>query len=156
MEGYRVKVKGEYFAYTEKGKILKPYEFEVILPTLDRALHIIKSKILNRVLKKKFADYASYRTHEIIDSEPVGDAAPIQTSNKNLNVLNKKQLASYINKNELPVDPTTYKTVGEIRKAIQDAESNLKTFQEKEAKRAEDIALTKSLDALNPTLADEL
>jgi len=156
MDGFKVTVKGEYFAYDGKGKKPMPYEFQVVLPTLHKAQHVIKSKILDRKLRSMFKDYASYRTHIIVDTEPVGDVDPIPVTGKNLGILNKRQLGAYIKKQKLDIDPICFPKIGDLRKAIADAEINPELFKRKEKERAEDRDLENSLNALNPDLKNEL
>lgn len=154
-EGFLVTVRGQYYARAKgdiKGKVLKNYRIQVILPSADRALSIIKHKILNRKLPKVYDDYVAYRTHII---EELVDLSGRTTTGK-LNMMSKQQISDYVSKAHLPVHVETYEDIQELRQAIIDAEQDPAGFLKRDAKRLEDRRLDQTLLALNPELQDDV
>lgn len=153
-EGFKVTVQGQYYARAQgeiKGKVLKNYKIQVILPCAERALSIIKHKVLGRKLPKLYPDYVAYRTHTILE---ILDLSGRTKTNK-LNMMSKKDIASYVAKAELPVQVDTYESILELRQAVVDCETDEKGFLKRDAKRLEDRRLDQTLLSLNPELRDE-
>src|SRR3972149_4892173 len=77
-KGWRVVVKGEYLALAAggRGKVKRDYEAEVVLPNLDAALPILKNKLLDSALRKKYPDFVAARTNKIVDARPLSPETP--------------------------------------------------------------------------------
>ncbi len=151
LSGYRITVEGQYFVATGegKGKAIKRYNIVINLPSMDCALSIIKNKILNVVLAKKYPDYVSYRTHEIIDVKPFGNVTQVTAT---LWQMNRETVESYIHENELPVKAHIYETLMALRQAVEMSESDPDNFLLTQEKAEKDFKLTQSLRELNPEL----
>lgn len=154
-EGFLVTVQGQYFARAQgeiKGKILKDYKIQVILPSAERALSIIKHKVLGRKLPKVYPDYISYRTHTIVEIKDLSG----RTKTSKLNMMSKGDIADYVQKANLPVQVETYEDILELRQAVVDCETDLEGFLKRDTRRLEDRKLDQTLLQLNPDLRDEV
>jgi|TARA_R100000656_G_scaffold33144_4_gene28515 hypothetical protein len=148
--GYRITVAGQYFVREgEKRLNLKSYKFDINMPTMDSALSVIKNKILDVVLKKKYPDYVSYRTHQIMNVVAFGDVAQQKAV---LWQMNRTTILSYIQENELPVEPEIFETLMELREAVQMAEADPDNFIKVQDAKRKDWKILSGLRALNPDL----
>lgn len=156
MDGYEITVGGECIVYSDaadrsKGKMTKPYEIKVRLKSLDSALSIIKNRVLEPVLRKKFPEYYKFRTHEILDVVPLGDTSERADQ---IDAMNRQQLLKFIKDEGLPVDPSLFKKIGKLREAITKAVTDPKGFpdwqedQKRSKEEADDIL------ARNPEFGD--
>lgn len=154
-EGFLVTVEGQYYARAQgeiKGKILKNYKIQVILPSAEGALSIIKHKVLERKLPKIYPDYITYRTHTILEIEDLSG----RTKTDKLNMMGKKDIADYVANAGLPVQTETYESILELRQAVVDCETDREGFLKRDKRRLEDRQLTQTLLALNPDLVDDV
>ncbi len=150
--GYNITVRGTYYKSVSgggKGKELSSYTFDVKLPSMDSALSVIKNKILNSVLSKKYSDYVSYRTHEITNVVPFGK---IKAVNLSVWQMNRNALEDYIAEGKLLVKPHLYPELLELRRAVSMCEQDISRFENHQNKVEEDFELTSSIRALNPEL----
>ena len=149
-KGYRVKVRGEYFAQSKDSNatIRKNYEAEFNLPDLEKALSVIVGKLLAPALRKKYPDYKAYRTHEIINTTPIGGAAP----SNNIAYMNREALARYVKDNQVPLDAEDYVDVTHLRDAVIDFTLNPVGFEDREAAKQVERAELAALAAMNPGL----
>jgi hypothetical protein len=161
-KGYAVTVEGDYYLPSKDvpgKKTLRPYRIIVNLPELAGALSIIKNKLLDQLLRKKYgADgYLGFRTHEIVDTKPLGNS-PEST---HLQYMARPALESYVENQRIPLDPAIYSDVSSLRNAIMDwaqnvdrsSEVSIAKFVAREEARAKDIAEQRMLAEMNPELA---
>lgn len=153
-KGFLVTVEGQYYARAQgeiKGKILKNYKIKVVLPTAERALSIIKHKVLGRKLPKVYPDYVSYRTHTIVAIVDLSG----RTKTDKLNMMSREDIAVYVSNAGLPVQVDTYESILELRQAIADCETDRKGFLVRDKRRLEDRQLDQTILAMNPDLVDD-
>jgi len=155
LNGYRVTVAGEFFysAGSGKGKLTKNYEVEINLPSMDSAMSVIKGRILETVLRKKYPEYSTYRTHEIRNVVPFGNAAPARAD---LWQMSREMVESYVNENNLPVICKIHPTLMALREAVQACESDVDAFLVSQEQVKKDFELTEQLRELNPELYEEV
>ena len=148
-KGWVVKVVGEYLAMAADGqkKVKRDYEAEFRLPHLDAALSVIKNKLLEPTLRKKYADFVGVRTHKIASATPMSPETP---ASNNLQYMSREQLSSHILAIRAPIDASAYPEVTDLRDAVIDFTQTPKGFPEREAKRQKDRAEDRELRALNP------
>ncbi len=151
--GFEVTVEGTYFVKEGKDKGLRSYSFNFKLPEMEAALSIIKNKVLDRVLKKKYEDYVSYRTYQITNVKPFGDARLV--GGFDLWSSSRDEVEKYIRKSELPVKLKYYPTLMSLREAVQLVEADESRFLLNQAQLEKDFEFTESLRALNPDMYDE-
>lgn len=147
--GYRVVVKGEYRAHIpgDKAKMAKPYEAAFNLPELKGALSVIKNKLLDNYLKKKYPDFASVRTQEIVDATPLDPRTPAPDS---LLYMNFDALKTYARQARAPLNPSQYHDVAHLRAALIDWKQTPKGFEKREAQRQAERKEDAALAAMNP------
>lgn len=154
-KGYTVTVQGEYFASSPEfpnKKVSRNYSVKLNLPSLDRALSIIKNKMLGPKLQSIYKDYISFRTHEIVEARPLSPETPEST---NLAYMSREKLLQYVKENNVPVDVAdeVYTDVVLLRSAVVDYVLNPKGFEEREARRIVDHKETLELRKMNPEVA---
>ncbi len=150
--GYKITIEGTYYKSVSgggKGKELSNYSIEVNLPSMDSALSVIKNKVLNAVLKKKYNDYVSYRTHDIVNVEPFGN---IKSVNLSVWQMNRDALEEYILEGKMQVHAYLYPTLLELRRAVSMLEQDPNKFESHQRLVEEDFELTSSIRELNPEL----
>ena len=152
LSGFDLTVEGDYFVTEGKHKGLARYEFEFRLPSMDSALSIIKNKVLDMVLKKKYPDYVSYRTYQITKVKPFGTAV---LSGFDLWSASREEVEKYIRKEELPVKVKFYPSLMNLREGVQLAEADPDRFLLNQKKLEEDFVFTQELRALNPGMYAE-
>lgn len=127
--GYKVWVKGEYYAKSAetKGNVIKKYRLPFILPNLvnakgEAALGVIVGKLLKSALHKLDPLAVTFRTHEIDGVETLG-GAPEPTS---IAYMNFDALKDYVRKHipDFPVDPDEYISVEHLREDVIDFKTN--------------------------------
>ncbi len=125
LSGFNLTVEGDYFVTDGQNKGLRRYSFDVKLPSdtnMMEALSIIKNSILDRVLKKNYDDYISYRTYQITRVQPFGDAK--MEGVFRLWSSSRYEVESYIRKEELPIKVKYYPSLMNLREAVQLAEAD--------------------------------
>jgi hypothetical protein len=149
--GFKVTVEGMYFVSVGegKGKGVRQYSFDINLPSMDCALSIIKNKILDVVLAKKYPDYVSYRTHNIVNVVPFGN---VPNARLNIWQMNRPTVESYVFENSLPVKLELYPTLMDLRNAVDMAERDPDRFARVQKQTEEDFKLTNALRELNPEM----
>lgn len=153
--GYRVKVRGEYFAKVagaDKEKVQKPYEIEFNVTKLEGCLSVIKNRLLDVGLRKHPVygrDYVTFKTHQIVGAVPLGSTPP----STNLQFMDRAQLEGHILERGIPLESKEYPDVVQLRDAVIDWTLSPKGFEEREAKRQADRREQRELEALNPGLA---
>lgn len=154
LSGYTVTVEGQFFVAVGggKGRGLRRYRFDVKLPTMDSALSIIKNKILDMVLMRKFEDYVTYRTYNIVNVVPFGKATDAKLT---VWQMNRNALEKYIRENELPVKSKLYPVLTSLREATEMAEREPDRFLRVQEQTEKDFKLTNALRELNPELYEE-
>jgi len=150
-KGWRVVVKGEYLALAAggRGKVKRDYEAEFVLPNLDAALSIIKNKLLDSALRKKYPDFVAARTNKIVDARPLSPETP---ASRNLQYMNRAQLEAHVQEIRAPISIQDYPDVTDLRDAVIDYTQTPKGFAEREALRQKDRAEDRELRALNPEI----
>ncbi len=154
VKGYKVTVAGDYYAPMPGGdgrkKVKKPYEISFNLASIEKALSLIVGRLLDKGLKKKYADYDTHRTCEIIKVETLSDDTPEPT---NLKFMAEDRLLRYIEDHKVPVDPKNYSgDVAALRRSVIDFVQNPKDFAAREKRRLEDLKIDADLAKLNPEL----
>ena len=150
-KGYLVKVRGEYFAAAAGNrKILSIYELEVKLPSMDKALSVIKNKLLDKLLKLKYSDYINYRTHELVSFKALGITEDLE--HLPLHLQGREQLIKYIKKAKLPIDENIYIELGGLRKAVALCEADPKKYAETAIADRAEYEEDRKLQDLNPEI----
>lgn len=153
-KGYRVAVRGEYFAFAPGGgreKVKKPFNAAFNLPSLDGALGVIRGRLLDKYLNKKYTDFVSARTCCIVSATPLSDATPEST---NLRYMPAERLLRYIEDHKVPIDPALYgEDEAGLRASVIDFVQNPKGFPEREARRVDSMKADRALAELNPDIA---
>ena len=149
--GYRILVRGEYFAHAKdgRGKVRKNYEIPFNLPSLESALGIIVGRLLTPALQRQDPDFHAYRTHEIVDVAPLSPDTP---KSRNLQYMDRGQLEQYIVDSLVPLDPKDYPDVTHLRESVIDFTLNPKDFKIREEKRQALRRENADLAAMNPGL----
>lgn len=152
-KGYKVVVQGDYYASAPgHGKMVKRYKVEVMLPSMDRALSVIKNKILQPLLKNKLPDYLSFRTYEIVSYEAVGGVK--SPTNIPVHIMNRPELIKYIEDEGLPVKVKDFIEIQDLRDAILYAVQDPIGYEKKFTEKKADAAENKALKELNPGITE--
>jgi hypothetical protein len=157
-KGYRVAVRGEYFALAAegKGKVKRTFDAVFNLPKLDGALSVIKNTLLKPYLRAKFPDFVADRTCAIVEATPLSAATP---KSNNLAYMDRAQLVEYVNSSEprIPLDPSeaNYPNVVDLRDAVIDYVQTPQGFAKREAERQSKRQAARDLAAMNPDLVLE-
>ncbi len=149
--GFTVTLEGQYFYSVGegKGKALKKYSFDINLPTMVAALSIIKNKLLDKILSKKYEDYVTYRTHVITNVKPFGEVGYAKVE---IWQMSRPDLIAYAREQELPVKFDIYPALMELRNAIEMAESDPDRFDRLQKDAEEEFEFMSTLRELNPEL----
>ncbi len=153
MKGYLVKVVGDYFGSAtqfDRKRQKFPYEIEVVVNNPDRALSIIKNKLLAQALRRKYPNYHIWRTHQLV-SITNQDGSKVQGIT-NIRLMDFDDLAAYVRKNKLPVKLELYTELGFLRTMVFLAETNQREFTLKQEHLEKECKEDKELRALNPDL----
>jgi len=150
LRGYAVTVEGLFStasADTPGRKVKKPYTLVVNLPSMDRALSVIKNKLLDKMLTLKYPGYVTYLTHTIVDVKPLSANEP---PSDNVAYMTEKQLINHIKSHKVPVDPANYEgDVKNLRAAVVDFILNPREFKIREERRVASVKEDKALEELN-------
>ncbi len=155
MKGYLVTVQGDYFGSAtefDRKRQKFPYEIEVVVNSPDRALSIIKNKLLGRALRRKYPNYHIWRTHQLV-SITNQDGSKVHGIT-NIRLMDFDDLANYVRVNKLPVKLELYTDLGYFRKMVFLAETNQHEFRIKQATLEKDCEEERQLRELNPDLYD--
>ena len=158
MKGFKVKVVGEYYARSEvlgEKRVVKQYEFEANIPSLNAALSTVKNKLLTPVLSKKHADYIMYRTYHITEITPLDEASKAQMKKVEIAYMDRASLVDYIQENHLPVDSRLYPDLFKLRVAVQEAKTDPDAYLKKLELRRADLEMELKISELNPGLHDQ-
>ncbi len=149
--GFTVTIEGQYFYSVGegKGKALKKYSFDINLPTMNAALSIIKNKLLDKILSKKYEDYVTYRTHFITNVKPFGEVGYAKVE---IWQMNRPDLIAYAREKELPLKFDIYPGLMELRNAVEMAESDPDRFERIQKDAEAEFEFTTTLRELNPEL----
>lgn len=162
-KGYRVTVSGEYYAPSKDhtGKIAKRYKLDFNVPALEMvdpvtkqtvgALGVIVGKLLIPALKRLDPSALGYRTHEVVETKPLGDAPPTN----DVQYMARPALEAQINALKAPIDASKILRVEDLRESLIDFLLNPKGFDEREAARQANRAQLAELHEMNPELADD-
>lgn len=153
MKGYKVKVVGQYIARSGvlgKERIIKNYEMEANIPSMDRALSVVKNKLLGPVLSKKYEDYVRYRTFHIVQITPLDQASKIALRKVEVRYMDREALINYIHENALPVDHRLYPSLFKLREAVEFAKEDPDGYAKRLELRRADLEMDLELAAMNP------
>ncbi len=153
MNGYLIVVEGDYFGsaseYDRKREKF-PYRITVKVPSPEGALSLIKNKLLDRVLRRKYDNYHTWRTHQLVSITNLDGSKVHGLSDPRLMDFN--DLADYVHRNKLPLKLELYTDLGYMRTMVYLAETNQHEFLIKQEnlqrEHEEDIELAR----LNPEL----
>lgn len=155
MNGCIVTVEGDYFALASddgRKKNKKRYKIEARVASPEGALSLIRNKLLDRILTKKYEDFHTFRTHEITKITDLNGEPLIGYTNVRLMDFN--QIAKYVRDNKLPLRLELYTDLGTLRRMVFLAETNMKEFVIKQAQLVKEVAEDTLLAKLNPDLFD--
>lgn len=154
---FKVKVQGLYVARSpnsSKEKLKKNYEIEGNIPTLVAALSVVKNKLLAPALAKKYPDYVTYLTYNIVQITPLDEQSRAQMAKAEVQFMDRPTLLRYIKDNALPVAAQYYPDLFKLRIAVQYAKDDeagyLKNFEARKA----DLELDLAMHQANPELFD--
>lgn len=147
-KGYDLVVEGTYLGLAKTPgakKEKKNFLINVVLPSLDGALSVVKNKLLDKMIPMKYPDYVTYRTYEITSAKPrTEDTAPTN----NVTLMDEKDLAVLVKARRIPINPKDF--AGDLkgfRASVVDFLLNPKDFAKRHAEkmkeRAEDLRLEK-------------
>ncbi len=155
LTGCLVTVEGNYFALAgsvDRKKVKKPYKITVRVAAPEGALSVIKNKLLDRCLAKRYNDYHTYHTHEITGfTDLQGNALMGYT---NVRIMNFNQIAQYVRNNQLPLKLDLYTDLDTLRTMVFLAETNRKLFDTKQLVLEKEAIEDAQLAELNPDLFD--
>lgn len=156
IRGYKITVEGEYYEHSKeiKGKKnIAKYKIDVVLPSLEGALSVIKNKLLDKMLKMKYPGYSSFRTHVITDVVPLTNDMP---ESNDIQYMTEKRLHDFIAFKKLPIVVENYSTLNELREAVIDCVLNPKGFEKREEARLSERKQDKELMELNNLTGGEV
>lgn len=109
---YSITVAGQYMSVGDASgsKTLRKYEATFKLLSMEAALSVIVSKLLEIKLRKTYPDYVTYRTHKITKVEVEGPKPSAEVLGMVLEKMSLEQLADFCILREIQVDP--YKCEG--------------------------------------------
>lgn len=157
-KGYRVKVVGTYFARSpvmHEKNVVKNYEFEANIPTLTAALSIVKNKLLNPMLSKKYPDFVAYKSYHIINITPLDEKSRLQMKKVEVQYMDRPTLIDYIDEHALPVESKLYPDLFDLRVAVQEAKDDPDGYLKKLDYRRADLEMNLEISDLNPGLHEE-
>lgn len=153
VNGCLVTVEGSYFALAgrvDRKKVKRPYKIQVKVAVPEGALSVIKNKLLDKVLAKKYPDYHTFHTHEITEITDLEGRALMGYSN--VRIMNFNQIADYVRANNLPLKLELYTELDTLRTMVFLAETNEKEFIRKQIILEKDAKEDAVLADLNPDL----
>lgn len=151
-KGYKVTVTGEYIGRgsdSPNQKVKKNYTITANLPSLDRALSVLKGKVLDRAISKKHEDFIRVRTYKIVEAIPLSPATP---ESLNLQFMTREKLEAHVASHQLPIVVAEYSDTVTLRDAVVDCTLNPNGFKKREALKQADREEQAQIDALNPDI----
>lgn len=155
MKGYSVQVEGEYIArpnITGGDRLVKKYEVTVNLPSMDRAMSVIKNKLLKPALLVKYDDFVVPRTYHITKIEALDEESQAALKKVPVQYMNRETLIQFIESENLPVDADLYPNLFKLREAVEGAQANPEDFAKKQEERRESLIEDQTLAGMNPGL----
>ncbi len=153
MEGYLVVVEGDYFGAAselDRKRQKFPYKVTVKVPHSEGALSLIKNKLLDKVLRKSYANYHMWRTHQLVSITNLDGSKVQGLSDPRLMDFN--DLADYVRRHKLPLKLELYTDLAYFRTMVYLAETNQHEFLIKQSRLEKDHDEDTKLAALNPEL----
>jgi len=155
---FEVTIEGQYYTADKQNKSIKDYKVVVLMDEQAKQhgfLGVARGHILPRALKQQYPDYKRFRTHTITHVKNISNPnKPI----RDLSLMNRDQIISYIKQKQLPIKFNLYPEVADLRQAIRDLHDGKEMFVKQQKKREEKhgplLAMRNALDELNPTLAN--
>lgn len=156
-KGVKFSFAGEYYTGSKtEGAQIKQYAIDIVFPEYTpKALSLFKTglKIPNSTIRKlmiaKYPDFRTVRTHTITG---VTDLSGKTRNTNNVSVMSMEQLESYIEDNDLGIDPNIYEgDITRLREAIILAEKDPEAFEEAYKADVETYNFNKQLSDLNET-----
>ncbi len=151
---------GEYYT-GNKGEVqeqVKNYEIQIVFPGVtDKALSLFKTDVTRthgyifKAMLQHYPDFKALRTYTIQD---VKDLSGAEVDTNNIASMNRKQLAAYIGKKELGINPDVYSDIANLRCAIEQAEADPKGFEEIYKADLETYEFNKNLADLNSPIEE--
>jgi len=144
---FTVSLHGEYFANNGKDKVLRPYTASFKLPSADKALGVIKGKLLPPFLMKKDPEFSGIYTH-FIDNISV-EGRTLDPNEIPVRFQNKEQLKGYIKFHSLGINVDEYGSIGTLRDHVRVAKEEPENFPKVQADFAKKKSEEKALYDLN-------
>jgi len=152
---FHVKVVGQYVARSgvmEKEKVKKNYEIEGNIPTVTAALSVVKNKLLAPALAKKYPDYVTYLTYNIVEIVPLDEKSKASMRKVEISFMDRATIIDYVKDNALPVQVEYYPNLFRLREAVQLAKEDPKGYKKQFALREPDLRLDLEMAQANPEL----
>lgn len=150
--GYEVKVRGSYFGRSKEGnhvKIKKEYAVTVNLPSLDKAMSVLKNDLIDAAVLNEYPDCASVRTINIDSALP---RSPLTPKSSNLQFMDHGQLSGFAKVRAVPIDLADYGDAVNLRDALIDFVQNPDGFAKRESEKLVKRKKDAVLRGLNPQI----
>lgn len=104
---YKITLEGQYMSIGDASgsKVIKKYSAEFKLLSMEAALSVIVSKLLDSKLRQTYEGYVTYRTHRIVKVEVEGPKPNADVLSQAIEGMSMAQLTDFCILRELPVDP---------------------------------------------------
>ena len=154
-KGVKFSFAGEYYTGAKnEGLQIKQYAIDIVFPEYTpKALSLFKSGLkksesaIRKLMVSKYPDFRTVRTHTIVG---VTDLSGKVRNTNNVSVMSLEQLTTYIEDNELGIDPEVYEgNITRLREAVILAEKDPDTFAETYKADVEAYNFNKQLNDLN-------
>lgn len=155
MKGYKVRVEGEYIARPSLvggDRVVKKYDIVVNLPVMDRAMSVIKNKLLRPALSVRYDDFIVARTYHITQIEALDVQSQDLLKKVPVQYMNRDTLLQFILDENLPVDADLYPNLFKLREAVESAQANPEEFARKQEERRGSLLEDQTLAEMNPGL----
>jgi hypothetical protein len=154
---YKITVEGQYMSIGDASgsKVIKKYQAEFRLQSMEAALSVIVSKLLDLKLKQMYPDYVTYRTHRIIRVEVEGPKPSTAVLSMAIEQMSMQQLADFCILRELQVDPLHLADIGKAREMVSKSWDEKRARMKDEAAAKQDSQKDDDLLALNELTRDE-
>lgn len=152
---YKVKVQGTYIArspLSDKERIIRSYEVDGVIPTAVAALSIVKNKLLGPALSKKYTDYITFRTYNIIELTPMDEKSKAELAKIEIAYMDRPTLLKLIKDEALVVKPEYYPDLFKLREAVKFAKEDPVGYEKHFALHEQELRLDIEMARLNPTL----
>lgn len=146
-------VSGLYHAQDGEKRVLRGYDAEFKVPSVDRVMVVVAKKLLPVFLKKKDPAYTALYTHIIEEITCVGGV--LDPNELNPNLQSKEQLKNYIKFHKLPVDANDYADLQLLRKHVRLAKDEPNVFEEAHKKYMQTKTEDNALFGLNKDLLEK-